>query len=136
MIRCFVCKGREPGVTAPRGVPYVAHQSGDGPSPVNASRSARSLQSWPLQFQSATLPIVQTFGDKLRQAREKAGFSSTYALHEAAKVNQGDISSYENGGKLPSIRTFFKLTNALGLSKGCKCEACVLGRLSLKFVKR
>src|SRR5512134_2465421 len=63
----------------------------------------------------------RTFGQRLRQARIKAGLSQS-DLEEVSGIPKARLSRYENGHVAPSIQTLERLAAALGVS-----EASLLG---------
>lgn len=63
----------------------------------------------------------RTFGQRLRQARVKAGMSQS-DLEEISGIPKARLSRYENGHVVPSIQTLERLAKALGVS-----EASLLG---------
>jgi transcriptional regulator with XRE-family HTH domain len=56
-----------------------------------------------------------TFGDRLRDAREAAGFSQTELARRAQTV-QSDISLMERGAIEPGLARLVRLADALGVS--------------------
>lgn len=63
----------------------------------------------------------RAFGQRLRQARVKAGMSQS-DLEETSGIPKARLSRYENGHVVPSIQTLKRLAKALGVS-----EASLLG---------
>lgn len=53
---------------------------------------------------------VETFGKKLRQARLEAGYTQQQ-IEDLTKVNQRNLSKYENGRLEPNIETIGKLAD-------------------------
>lgn len=63
------------------------------------------------------MPMVRksrTFGDKVREARRKAGLSQTQVAQQMG-VNPNFISTYERNTVRPSLPTAFALARALGV---------------------
>mgnify|MGYP005852320595 FL=1 len=63
----------------------------------------------------------KTFGQRLREARIRAGLSQS-DLEEISGIPKARLSRYENGHVSPSIHTLERLARALGVS-----EASLLG---------
>lgn len=63
----------------------------------------------------------RTFGQRLREARVKAGMSQS-DVEEISGIPKARLSRYENGHVAPSIQTLERLAVALGVS-----EASLLG---------
>lgn len=63
----------------------------------------------------------RTFGQRLREARLRAGLSQS-DLEERSGIPKARLSRYENGHIVPSIQTLERLAVALGVS-----EASLLG---------
>ncbi len=63
----------------------------------------------------------RTFGQRLRTARVKAGYSQS-DLEEISGIPKARLSRYENGHVAPSIQTLARLSRALKVS-----EASLLG---------
>jgi transcriptional regulator with XRE-family HTH domain len=63
----------------------------------------------------------RTFGQRLRDARIRAGYSQSH-LEEISGIPKARLSRYENGHVEPSIQTLERLARALGVS-----EASLLG---------
>jgi transcriptional regulator with XRE-family HTH domain len=66
-----------------------------------------------------------TFGERLRELREKAGLTQE-SLARAADTSIGNVRNYEQGIREPRWQLVYKLAAALGVS----CEAfagCVEG---------
>jgi len=63
----------------------------------------------------------KTFGQRLREARIRAGLSQS-DLEEISGIPKARLSRYENGHVSPSIHTLERLSRALGVS-----EASLLG---------
>jgi len=59
--------------------------------------------------------------DKLKELRERAGFSTT-ELGERANLSQRTISGYELGQALPNVNTLAVLADALGAEIGDFCK--------------
>ena len=64
---------------------------------------------------------AQTFGQRLREARLRAGLSQS-DVEETSGIPKARLSRYENGHVAPSIQTLERLAVALGVS-----EASLLG---------
>ncbi len=59
-----------------------------------------------------------TLGKKLREARQKKGYTQ-YALAEIAGIGNVYLGEIERGTKMPSLNTFIKLIEALDVSADC-----------------
>lgn len=57
------------------------------------------------------------FGKRLRVARRKAGLTQK-ELAKAAGTYQEEVSRWENGHKLPSVYTLYKMAKAMNASAG------------------
>ena len=65
-----------------------------------------------------------TFSDKLKRAREFAGFTQ-HELGDAIGVTKRTIASYESDGAVPRKSTLAKLASALKVStKYLSCDEC------------
>jgi transcriptional regulator with XRE-family HTH domain len=58
--------------------------------------------------------VARDFGDKMREAREKAGLTQE-ALADLTGMSRGAISPLERGEHLPRLDTLLKLAGALGV---------------------
>lgn len=56
-----------------------------------------------------------TFGERLRELREKAGLTQE-ALARAADTSLGNVRNYEQGIREPRWQVVFQLAKALGVS--------------------
>jgi transcriptional regulator with XRE-family HTH domain len=63
------------------------------------------------------MPYEWEFGERLREARKKAGMNQS-ALAKAALVSQNSISKWENGHKMPNVYSAYLLAKALNVSAG------------------
>ena len=59
---------------------------------------------------------MRPFAEKVRDAREKCGFSQT-ELAEKIGISKRSVIAYESGEKEPRHSTLMKLAKALGVSK-------------------
>jgi transcriptional regulator with XRE-family HTH domain len=77
---------------------------------------------------------MTTFAEKIKQLREAAGLTQAQ-LALGAGLSLGIVRDYEQGKKEPTLRSAFKLAEALGVS----CEAfkvCVDGKPEPKPVPK
>lgn len=59
--------------------------------------------------------MLETFGQRLRQAREEKKMSA-YKLSQKSGVNKQTIYNYELAGQFPNLYTAVCLADALGVS--------------------
>lgn len=59
--------------------------------------------------------MLETFGQRLRQARKKKGLSLE-KLAKACGISLASVYNYDRGGRLPNLYTAVCLADALGVS--------------------
>ena len=78
-------------------------------------------ERWPREVHYVTTVDGKHFGNRLREARLRAGFSQS-ELEDLSGIPKARLSRYENGHVEPSIQTLARLARALDVS-----EASLLG---------
>lgn len=59
--------------------------------------------------------LAINIGKRIREIREKKGISLKQFENFENSVERGDMSQIENGNKLPTVYTLFKIAQVLGV---------------------